>query len=93
MHYTVSRLPALSIRAHVVLYNQIVLFISLYWMAGEDVSLFLSVLLGGDARARAHAATSSWESSDSDRHVAILVHAIGACRWECERNRVLILCE
>lgn len=34
-----------------VLYNGIVLTISLYWMAGEDVSLFLSMLLGGDARA------------------------------------------
>lgn len=57
---TVSRLPALQKRTHVVLYNQIILFSCLRWMAGEDVSLFLRVLLGGDDRARRHTATPSW---------------------------------
>lgn len=79
-----------------VLYNQIFLFPCLRWMAGEDVSLFLWVLLGSEGRARMQpkdTATSSCESGDPDRHVAVLMHATGACRQKREQNRMLILCE
>ena len=83
--------------AHAVLYNTIILHFG-YGKDGWRRCLTLLVGIAGwwmavRTSSPRLTATSSWDSSDSDRHVAVLMHAIGACRWERERNRVLILCE
>jgi hypothetical protein len=92
--YTVSRLPTQIIKCSCVTAIEM-----LYFVLGVDGWRTCLTLLMGVAgwwmtvhKGRG-TATPSWESSDADRYVAVLLHATGACMWEREQNRVLTLCE